>query len=91
MTFEGSETGENSIPKIRERVGYEKIYSQISGTGRKRKKAFLKFGNKKGMKKKNIPKIRELESEASIPGNGREQEWEREREWNEKITMIRTE
>ena len=29
--------------------------------------------------KKNIPKIRERESEAIIPGNGRE------REWNEKI------
>ena len=35
---------------------------------------------------KNIPKIRERESKATIPGNGRE--WERE--WNEKITMIRT-
>ena len=33
---------------------------------------------------KNVPKIRERESEAIIPGNGRE------REWNEKITMIRT-
>ena len=35
---------------------------------------------------KNVPKTRERESEAIIPGNGRE----REREWNEKITMIRT-
>ena len=46
---------------------------------------FPKFGNGKGMKK-GIPEIRERESEAIIPGNGRE----REREWNEKITMIRT-
>ena len=30
--------------------------------------------------KKNVPEIRERESEAIIPGNGRE----REREWNEK-------
>ena len=34
--------------------------------------------------KKNFPKIRERELEAIIPGNGRE------REWKEKITMIRT-
>ena len=34
----------------------------------------------------SIPKVQERESEAIIPGNGRE--WERE--WNEKIRMIRT-
>ena len=50
-----------------------------------KKKAFPKFGNGKGMKK-NFLKIRERELEAIIPGNGRE--WERE--WNEKIRMIRT-
>ena len=50
-----------------------------------KKKAFLKLGNGKGMKK-NIPKSRELESEPSIPGNGQVQE----QEWNEKIKMNRT-
>ena len=49
-----------SIPKIREREGNEK-------------KAFPKFGNRKGMKK-SIPIIRERESEAFILGNGRERE-----------------
>ena len=39
----------------------EKDHSQISGTGREWKKG--------------IPEIRERESEAIIPGNGREQEW----------------
>ena len=34
MTFEGSGTGiKNSIPKVREREGNEKIHSQSSGTG----------------------------------------------------------
>ena len=49
-----------SIPEIREREGNEK-------------KAFLKFGNTRGMTK-SIPTIREQESEAFILGNG----WERE-------------
>ena len=77
MTFEGSGTGtgiENSIPKVREREGNEKIHSQNSGTGRERKKTFPKFGNGKGMKK-IIPKVREWESEASILGNDREREF----------------
>ena len=74
-----------NIPKIREWEGKEKIDSQNSGTGREWKNPFPKFGNGKGMKK-GIPEIRERVSEAIIPGNGRE----REREWNKKITMIRT-
>ena len=39
-----------------------------------RKKIFLKFGKWKGMEK-SIPILRERESEAFIPGNGREQEF----------------
>ena len=38
------------------------------------KKTFSKFGNGKEMKK-SIPIIREWESEAFIPGNGREREF----------------
>ena len=100
MTFKSLGTGmQNSIPKIREREGKKKNPFPKFGNGKGIKKSipkireregneknpFPKFGNGKGMKK-NIPKIRERESKASIPGNGRE--WERE--WNEKITMIRT-
>ena len=67
MTFEGSGTGtgiENSIPKIREREGNEKIHSRnsgreseasILGNDRERegngKNPFPKFGNGKGMEK----------------------------------------
>ena len=46
----------------------------------------MSIWEREGNGKKNIPKIRERESEAIIPRNGRK----REREWNEKITMIRT-
>ena len=49
------------IPIIWEREGNEK-------------KAFLKFGNGKGVKK-SIPIIRERESEALILGNGGEREF----------------
>ena len=76
------------IPSFREQEGNEKIHSHNSGTGRKWKKTFPKFGNRKGMKKKTFPKlgkgkgmkksipiIREWESEAFILGNGREREF----------------
>ena len=50
------------------------------------KKSLPEIEEQGGTEKKNIPKISERDSEASIPRNGRE----RKQEWKEKITMFRT-
>ena len=60
------------IPKSGNGKGMEKTQSQNSGAGREQKKP--------------IPIIRELESEAFILGNGREQEFPLTPEWH---TIVR--
>ena len=72
MEREGIE--KNLFPTIREQEGNKKNIPRLRKREGNGKKTFSKFGNGKGMKK-SIPIIREWESEAFIPGNGREREF----------------
>ena len=78
MTFGSLGTGmgmDNYNPKVREGEGNEKKIPKIREWEGNEKRAFLKFGNGKGMKK-SIPTFREREPEAIIPagnGNGKKQ------------------
>ena len=77
MEREGIE--KNFIPTIREQEGNKKTFPDFGNGKGMGKKTFSKFGNRKEMKK-SIPIIREWESEAFFPGNGREREFPLTRE-----------
>ena len=73
-----------STPKINNINFPAHLLQNMCGSSTLAKIAFNRTTGREGNEKKNIPKTRERESKAIIPGNG----WERE--WNKKITMIRT-